>query len=100
MPSGHFRALPRGNLLRKWFGQCKNFSYFAGALAVCHFRGGHRVDRNQRLELRAGTVTGGFAMTQGEQIARVCYPEIRAFYYDILWNDLPQEVQEKLADEA
>ena len=39
-------------------------------------------------------------MTQEEQIARVCYPEIRAFYYDILWNDLPQEVQGKLADEA
>lgn len=35
-----------------------------------------------------------------EKIARECYPEIRAFYYDILWNDLPQEVQEKWMDEA
>ena len=34
-----------------------------------------------------------------EQTARACYPEIRAFTYDILWNDLPQEVQEQLMDE-
>ena len=34
-----------------------------------------------------------------EKIARECYPEIREFTYDILWNDLPQEVQEKLMDE-
>ena len=24
-----------------------------------------------------------------EKIARECYPEIRDFTYDILWNDLP-----------
>lgn len=35
-----------------------------------------------------------------ERIARECYPEIRAFYYDILWNELPAEAQEKLRDEA
>ena len=29
-----------------------------------------------------------------EQTARECYPEIREFTYDILWNDLPKEVQE------
>ena len=34
-----------------------------------------------------------------EKIARECYPEIREFTYDILWNELPQEVQEKLMDE-
>lgn len=31
-----------------------------------------------------------------EQTARECYPEIREFTYDILWNDLPKEVQEQL----
>ncbi|MFR4941916.1 MAG: hypothetical protein ACLUBP_09260 [Faecalibacterium prausnitzii] len=30
-----------------------------------------------------------------EKIARECYPEIRDFTYDILWNDLPKEVQEQ-----
>ena len=25
-----------------------------------------------------------------EQTARECYPEIREFTYDILWNDLPK----------
>ena len=25
-----------------------------------------------------------------EKTARECYPEIREFTYDILWNDLPQ----------
>ena len=34
-----------------------------------------------------------------EQTACECYPEIREFTYDILWNELPQEVQEKLMDE-
>ena len=34
-----------------------------------------------------------------EKIARECYPEIRDFTYDILWNDLPKEVQEQLMDE-
>ena len=34
-----------------------------------------------------------------EKIARECDPEIREFTYDILWNELPQEVQEKLMDE-
>ena len=34
-----------------------------------------------------------------EQTARECYPEIREFTYDILWNDLPKEVQEQLMDE-
>ena len=34
-----------------------------------------------------------------EQTARECYPEIRDFTYDILWNDLPKEVQEQLMDE-
>ena len=28
-----------------------------------------------------------------EQTARACYPEIREFTYDILWNELPKEVQ-------
>ena len=28
-----------------------------------------------------------------EQTARECYPEIREFTYDILWNDLPKEVR-------
>ena len=28
-----------------------------------------------------------------EKTARECYPEIRDFTYDILWNDLPREVQ-------
>ena len=28
--------------------------------------------------------------------ARECYPEIRDFTYDIVWNDLPKEVQEQL----
>ena len=32
-----------------------------------------------------------------EQTARECYPEIREFTYDILWNDLPKEVQELIA---
>ena len=31
--------------------------------------------------------------------ARECYPEIREFTYDILWNYLPKEVQEQLIDE-
>ena len=31
-----------------------------------------------------------------EQTARECYPEIREFTYDILWNDLPKEVQDQL----
>ena len=26
-----------------------------------------------------------------EKTARECYPEIRDFTYDILWNDLPKE---------
>ena len=34
-----------------------------------------------------------------EKTARECYPEIRDFAYDILWNDLPKEVQEQLMDE-
>ena len=34
-----------------------------------------------------------------EKTARECYPEIRDFTYDILWNDLPKEVQEQLTDE-
>ena len=34
-----------------------------------------------------------------EKIARECYPERRDFTYDILWNDLPKEVQEQLMDE-
>ena len=33
------------------------------------------------------------------KIARECYPEIRDFTYDILWNDLPKGVQEQLMDE-
>ena len=32
-------------------------------------------------------------------LARECYPEIREFTYDILWNDLPKDVQEQLMDE-
>ena len=31
-----------------------------------------------------------------EKTARECYPEIRDFTYDILWNDLPKEVQDQL----
>ena len=27
-----------------------------------------------------------------EKTARECYPEIREFTYDILWNDLPKEM--------
>lgn len=34
-----------------------------------------------------------------EKIARECCPEIREFTYDILWADLPQEVQEQLMNE-
>ena len=34
-----------------------------------------------------------------EKTARECYPEIREFTYDILWNDLPKEVQDRLLDE-
>ena len=34
-----------------------------------------------------------------EQTARECYPEIREFTYDILWNELTKEVQEQLIDE-
>ena len=34
-----------------------------------------------------------------EQTARECYPEIRDFTYDILWNDLPKEIQKQLMDE-
>ena len=34
-----------------------------------------------------------------DKTARECYPEIRDFTYDILWNDLPKEVQEQLMDE-
>ena len=30
---------------------------------------------------------------------RECYAEIRDFTYDILWNDLPKEIQEQLMDE-
>ena len=33
-----------------------------------------------------------------EKTARECYPEIREFTYDILWNDLPKEAQERLLD--
>ena len=33
-----------------------------------------------------------------EKTARECYPEIRDFTYDILWNDLPKEVQEQFMD--
>ena len=34
-----------------------------------------------------------------EKTAREGTPEIRDFTYDILWNDLPKEVQEQLMDE-
>ena len=34
-----------------------------------------------------------------EKTARECYPEIRDFTYDILWNDLPKEIQEQLKGE-
>lgn len=34
-----------------------------------------------------------------EKTARECYPEIRDFTYDILWNDLPKEVQRQLMNE-
>ena len=34
-----------------------------------------------------------------EQTARECYPEIREFTYDILWNDLPKEAQEQLEED-
>ena len=34
-----------------------------------------------------------------EQTARACQPEIRELTYDILWNELPKEVQEQLIDE-
>ena len=34
-----------------------------------------------------------------EQTAQECYPEIREFTYNILWNDLPKEMQEQLMDE-
>ena len=34
-----------------------------------------------------------------EKTARECYPEIRDFTYDILWSDLPKEVQGQLMDE-
>ena len=34
-----------------------------------------------------------------EKTARECYPEIRDFTYDILWNDLPKEIQKQLMDE-
>ena len=34
-----------------------------------------------------------------EKTARECYPEIRDFYYDILWNDLPEGTQEQLMNE-
>ena len=34
-----------------------------------------------------------------EKTARECYPEIRDFTYDILWNDLPKEVQDQLTNE-
>ena len=34
-----------------------------------------------------------------EQTAQECYPEIWEFTYDILWNDLPKEMQEQLMDE-
>lgn len=34
-----------------------------------------------------------------EKTARECYPEIREFMYDIIWNDLPEEVQQKLIKE-
>lgn len=34
-----------------------------------------------------------------EQTAREYYPEIRDFTYDILWNDLPQDVQEQFLNE-
>ena len=32
----------------------------------------------------------------GVQSSWECYPEIREFTYDILWNDLPKEVQDQL----
>ena len=34
-----------------------------------------------------------------EKTTRECYPEIRDFTYDILWNDLPKEIQKQLMDE-
>ena len=34
-----------------------------------------------------------------EKTARECYPEIRDFTYDILWNDLPKEVQDQFTNE-
>ena len=34
-----------------------------------------------------------------KQTAKECYPEIREFTYDILWNDLPDEVRKQLMDE-
>lgn len=34
-----------------------------------------------------------------EKTARECYPEIREFMYDIIWNDLSEEVQQKLIKE-
>lgn len=34
-----------------------------------------------------------------KQTANECYPEIREFTYDILWNDLPEEVRKQLMDE-
>lgn len=34
-----------------------------------------------------------------EKTTRECYSEIRDFTYDILWNDLPKEVQGQLMKE-
>ena len=66
----------------------------------------------QYKDLLGGTISYGFPACcsieelrermdreTAEKIARECYPEIRDFTYDILWNDLPKEVQEQLMDE-
>ena len=34
-----------------------------------------------------------------EKTARECYPEIREFMYEILWDDLPEEIQKKLMND-
>ena len=34
-----------------------------------------------------------------KQIALECYPEIREFTYDILWNNLPQYIKDQFLNE-
>ena len=40
-----------------------------------------------------------FDKSISEKMALECYPEIREFTYDILWNNLPQYIKDQFLNE-